>query len=90
MTWDAFLKTNKERYRVIRTSKDLEDVPEGIFLIVSTSMLGKLKRSLARFIKLRSRKCQRPCSITIRIKTGSAIVRTGISNEQEIPIWKPK
>ncbi len=32
MTWDAFLKTNKERYRVIRTSKDLEDVPEGIFL----------------------------------------------------------
>ena len=56
MTWDAFLKTNKERYRVIRTSKDLEDVPEGIFLIVSTSMLGKLKRSLARFIKLRSRK----------------------------------
>jgi len=56
MTWDAFLKTNKERYRVIRTSKDLEDVPEGIFLIVSTSVLGKLKRSLARFIKLRSRK----------------------------------
>lgn len=41
---------------MIRTSKDLEDVPEGIFLIVSTSMLGKLKRSLARFIKLRSRK----------------------------------
>ena len=56
MTWDAFLKTNKEQYRVIRTSKDLEDVPEGIFLIVSTSMLGKLKRGLARFIKLRNRK----------------------------------
>ena len=56
MTWDAFLKTNKERYRVIRTSKDLEDVPVGIFLIVSTSMLGKLKRCLARFIKLCSRK----------------------------------
>ena len=56
MTWDPFLKTNSERYRVIRTSRDLEDVPEGIFLIVSTSMLGKLKCSIARFVKIRNRK----------------------------------
>lgn len=56
MTWDSFLKINHEPYRIIRSAKDLVDVPEGTFLIVSTSQLGKLKRSLARFIKMRSRK----------------------------------
>ena len=56
MTWDSFLKINNEPYRVIRSSKDLLDVPERTFLIVSTSLLGKLKRSLAGFIKMQSRK----------------------------------
>lgn len=56
MTWTPFLAINKERYRVIRTYKDLEDVPRGIFLLLSTSMVGKLKRNLMRFVKLSSRK----------------------------------
>ena len=56
MTWTPFLAINKERYRVIRTYKDLEDVPRGIFLVLSTSMVGKLKRELMRFVKLTSRK----------------------------------
>lgn len=56
MTWDSFLKINNESYRMIRSAKDLVDVPEGTFLVVSTSLLGKLKRSLAKFIKMRSRK----------------------------------
>ena len=56
MTWTPFLTINKERYRVIRTYKDLEDVPRGIFLLLSTSMVGKLKRDLMRFVKLSSRK----------------------------------
>lgn len=56
MTWTPFLAINKERYRVIRTYKDLEDVPRGIFLLLSTSMVGKLKRDLIRFVKLSSRK----------------------------------
>ena len=56
MTWTPFLAINKERYRVIRTYKDLEDVPRGIFLLLSTSMVGKLKRDLMRFVKLSSRK----------------------------------
>ena len=56
MTWDSFLKINNEPYRMIRSGKDLLNVPEGIFLIVSTSLLGKLKRSLAGFIKMQSRK----------------------------------
>ena len=41
---------------MIRTYKDLEDVPRGIFLLLSTSMVGKLKRELMRFVKLTSRK----------------------------------
>ena len=56
MTWTPFLAINKERYRVIRTYKDLEDVPRGIFMLLSTSMVGKLKRELMRFVKLSSRK----------------------------------
>ncbi len=56
MTWTPFIAINKERYRVIRTYKDLEDVPRGIFLVLSTSMVGKLKRELMRFVKLTSRK----------------------------------
>ena len=56
MTWTPFLAINKERYRVIRTYKDLEDVPRGIYLLLSTSMVGKLKRDLMRFVKLSSRK----------------------------------
>ena len=56
MTWAPFLTVNKENYRMIRTYKDLEDVPRGIFLLLSTSMVGKLKRELMRFVKLTSRK----------------------------------
>ena len=56
MTWAPFLSLNKEQYQVIRTYKDLENVPKGIFLLISTSMVGKLKRDLMRFVKLSSRK----------------------------------
>ena len=56
MTWAPFLSVNKEQYQVIRTYKDLENVPKGIFLLISTSMVGKLKRELMRFVKLSSRK----------------------------------
>ena len=56
MTWAPFLSVNKEQYQVIRTYKDLENVPKGIFLLISTSMVGKLKRDLMRFVKLSSRK----------------------------------
>lgn len=56
MTWESFLKVNKEQYRVVRNFCDLDDVPEGIFLVVSSSMLGKLKRYFTRFMKRRSQK----------------------------------
>ena len=34
----------RDRFRVARNNADLEAVPEGVFIVLSTSMLGKLKR----------------------------------------------
>lgn len=56
MTWVPFLTINRERFRMVRNNADLETVPEGVFLVLSTSMLGKLKRGLAKFIRRTSRK----------------------------------
>lgn len=56
MTWIPFLSVNRERFRVIRAESDLTNVPEGMFLIVSTSMLGKLRRGLVRYVKQTFRK----------------------------------
>ena len=47
---------NREQFRVVRSNADLETVSEGVFLVLSTSMLGKLKRGLARFVRRTSRK----------------------------------
>ena len=56
MTWIPFLTINKERFRTIQTAGDLNNIPEGTFLVVSTSMLRKLKRGLMRFVKRTSGK----------------------------------
>lgn len=56
MTWIPFLSVNRERFRVIRAESDLTNVPEGMFLVVSISMLGKLRRGLVRYVKQTSRK----------------------------------
>lgn len=56
MTWVPFLMINREMFRMVRSNADLETVPSGIFLVLSTSMLGKLKRGLTGFIKRSSRK----------------------------------
>lgn len=56
MTWVPFLTINREMFRMVRSNADLETVPSGVFLVLSTSMLGKLKRGLTRFIKRSSRK----------------------------------
>ncbi len=56
MTWIPFLSVNRERFRVIRAESDLTNVPEGMFLVDSTSMLGKLRRGLVRYVKQTSRK----------------------------------
>ncbi len=56
LTWETFLKDNKEQYHVLRNYKDFQDIPEGVFLVVSISMLSKLKREISRLIKLHSKK----------------------------------
>lgn len=56
MTWESFLRNNREQFRIIRSYTDLEDVPTGTFIVVSTSMLYKLKRYLIRFIKRSARR----------------------------------
>ena len=56
MKWMTFLTIYRERFRMARNNADLETVPEGVFLVLSTSMLGKLKRGLAKFIRRTSRK----------------------------------
>ncbi len=56
MTWVPFLTINREMFRMVRSNADLETVPSGVFLVLSTSMLGKLKRGLTGFIKRSSRK----------------------------------
>ncbi|MBF0649260.1 N-6 DNA methylase [Dysgonomonas sp. GY75] len=56
LTWETFLKMNRERYYTLRSYKDFGNIPEGAFLVVSISMLSKLKRDLSRLIKLHSRK----------------------------------
>ena len=56
MTWIPFLTVNRKRFKMIKTESDLENIPEGMFLVVSTSMLGRLKQGLTRFVKRTSRK----------------------------------
>ena len=56
MTWIPFLSMNRERFRVVRNNTDLETVPEGVFLILSTSMLSKLERGLSKFVRRTSGK----------------------------------
>lgn len=56
LTWETFLNVNKEQYYTLRNYKDFRNIPEGVFLVVSISMLSKLKRNLSRFIKQNSKK----------------------------------
>ena len=56
MTWIPFLTINREKFRIVRSNADLETVPEDVFLILSTSMLSKLKRGLSQFVRRTSGK----------------------------------
>lgn len=56
MTWCPFLKMNGEPYIFIKRADDWNAVRDGEFIVISTSSLGKLKRSSMRFVKTKSRK----------------------------------
>ena len=72
MTWIPFLSMNREQFRVVRSNADLETVSEGVFLVLSTSMLGKLKRGLARFVRRTSRKLCLVFDESVEITTPSS------------------
>ena len=56
MTWIPLLTINREKFRIVRSNADLETVPEGVLLILSTSILSKLKRGLSKFVRRTSGK----------------------------------
>ncbi|MDR1370098.1 MAG: N-6 DNA methylase, partial [Dysgonamonadaceae bacterium] len=56
LTWEPFLKHNGEDFIKLARRQDLHHIPTGKILLLSISMLGKLRRELKRFVKTRSRK----------------------------------
>jgi hypothetical protein len=56
LTWEPFLKRNDENFITLTESSNLKNIKEGQFLLLSVSMLGKLKWELKRFVKKCSRK----------------------------------
>lgn len=56
LTWEAFLKANREEYHVLQKRSDFERIPRGAFVVVSVSMLDKLKKPLQRFMRMQSQK----------------------------------
>jgi hypothetical protein len=56
LTWEPFLKRNGEDFIKLSETADFRNIPEGTILLLSISMLSKLKRELGKFIKRRSRK----------------------------------
>lgn len=56
LTWIPFLNCNKEEFYVLKSWQDFQNVPQGVFLVVSVSMIGKLKKYLSRLMKIRSQK----------------------------------
>ena len=56
LTWEPFLKMNGEDFIKLSKLSDFKNIPEGKILLLSLSMMDKLKRELKCFIKIRSRK----------------------------------
>lgn len=56
MTWVPFLTKHKKRYVLLTCEEDFAKIRPGMFILVSISMLGKLKRLIKRQIKMLSRK----------------------------------
>lgn len=56
LTWIPFLICNKERFYILKSWKDFERVPENVFLLVSVSMVSRLKKYLSQLMKVRAQK----------------------------------
>jgi hypothetical protein len=56
LTWEPFMERNSEDFITLTDISDFRHIREGQFLLVSISMLAKLKRELKRFVKISSKK----------------------------------
>ncbi|MDR2882901.1 MAG: N-6 DNA methylase [Alistipes sp.] len=56
LTWETFLRMNRVNFITLRKLSDFDNIPEGCFIVVSNSMVGKFKRRLYRLMKMRSQK----------------------------------
>ena len=56
LTWEPFLRRNGEDFITLTKTADFRRIKEGQFLLLSISMMDKLKRELKRFVKRSSRK----------------------------------
>ena len=56
LTWEPFMKRHSEKYIIVSEAKHLQDVPEGMFVLLSLSLIGKLTPPLKEFMKVRSNK----------------------------------
>lgn len=51
LTWEDFLKRQREPYMIARSWRELQDVPPDTFVLVSLSMMGTLHRSIKKSMK---------------------------------------
>ena len=56
LTWEPFMKLHSEKYIIASEPKHLKNVPEGVFVLLSLSLIGKLVAPLKEFMKMRSNK----------------------------------
>ena len=56
LTWEPFLERNNEDFITLTDNPDFQHIREGQFLLISISMLAKLKRELKRLVKTRNKK----------------------------------
>lgn len=56
MTWEPFLTKHKKRFVRLTCEKDFQKIRPGMFILVSITMLGNLKRLLQKFMRSVSRK----------------------------------
>lgn len=54
LTWEPFLKRQKKKYVRVTKPSDLDNIRQGVFAIVSISMLGKLEKTFKKFTRLHS------------------------------------
>ena len=54
LTWEPFMKRHGEKYIIASEPKHLLNVPKGMFILLSLSLIGKLVAPLKEFMKMRS------------------------------------